>query len=113
MSRFWGITRERVFSPGKADDDRAILEATARCLREHGQTVSIVNGDDAEWPEPDAESVVFAMCQGGRALARLREWEARGVRVINRPEAILNCQRHRTIAAFATAAVPFPTSVLL
>jgi glutathione synthase/RimK-type ligase-like ATP-grasp enzyme len=113
MSRFLGITRECVFSPGKVDADRAILEATASCLRQQGQTVSIQNADQDRWPEPDGDTVVFAMCQGERALARLRQWEARGVRIVNCPAAIVNCQRHHTIAAFAAAAVPFPASVLL
>jgi hypothetical protein len=113
MSRFLGITRERVFSPGKIDADRAILEAAGSCLRQHGQIVSILIADEDLWPAPDQDTVVFAMCQGARALARLRQWEARGVRIVNRPAAIVNCQRHHTIAAFAAAAVPFPASVLL
>jgi hypothetical protein len=113
MTGFLGITRERIFSPGKVDHDRAILEATAVCLQQQGQRVSILNADEDHWPEPANDTVVFAMCQGARALARLRQWEARGVRIVNRPTGIVNCQRHRTIAALAAAAVPFPTSVLL
>jgi hypothetical protein len=113
MSAFLGITRERVFSPGKVEDDSAILHLVAEELRQSGHTVAVVAGDDERCPEPAGRTIVFAMCQGPRALERLRRWQARGVRVINRPEAILNCQRRRTIAAFAQAATPFPESVLV
>ncbi len=113
MSTFLGITRERVFSPGKVEDDSAILHLVAQELRQPGHAVAVVAGDDERWPEPAGDTIVFAMCQGPRALERLRRWEARGVRVINRPEAILNCQRQRTVPALMQAGTPFPRSVLV
>lgn len=113
MSRFIGITREPVFSPGKVDDDRAILEMTAERLRGLGHAVDVCSAADDEWPEPDDATVVFTMAQGARAVQRLQDWEARGVRIINRAEGILNCQRHRTVAAFAGTDIAFPETVLL
>ncbi len=113
MSRFLGITREPEFSPGKVDDDRAILEMTAARLRELGQAVEVCGADDDEWPAPADGTVVFTMAQGLRALDRLQHWEARGVRIVNRPEGILNCQRYRTVAAFAGTDLAFPETVLL
>lgn len=114
MSTYLGVRRERVFSPGRFfDDDGAILDAVAHCLRQRGNDVVLCSADAEEWPEPAPGTVVFAMCQGGRALARLQQWQARGVRIINHPEGILNCQRHRTVAAFARAGIPFPDTVLL
>jgi hypothetical protein len=53
------------------------------------------------------------MCQGAAALQHLQEWVARGVRVVNSPVGILNCQRHRTIAAFAPTDIPFPASAVV
>ncbi|MFI5396685.1 MAG: RimK family alpha-L-glutamate ligase [Candidatus Binatia bacterium] len=113
MSQLFGITRERVFSPGKVEDDSAILEAAAAHLRERGHTVTMFRADEPDWPDPTGVSLVFTMGQGAAALARLQQWKLQGVRIINSPDGILNCQRHRTIAAFARAKIPFPESVLV
>lgn len=113
MSRFLGITREPVFSPGRVADDSAILHLVADALRHQGHTVAVVGGDDERWPEPVADSIVFAMCQGPGALERMHRWEARGVRIVNRPEGILNCQRQRTVPALVQAGTAFPESLLL
>jgi hypothetical protein len=113
MSKLFGITRERVFSPGKVDDDSAILETAAHHLRQWGHTATVFRADAAEWPDVAGVRLVFTMAQGAAAIARLQAWETRGVRVVNSPEGILNCQRHRTIAALARAQVPFPGSVLV
>jgi hypothetical protein len=113
MSAFLGITREHVFSPGRVADDSAILHLVADELRRQGYSVDVIAGDDERWPEPPDDAVVFAMCQGPRALERMRRWEARGVRIINRPEGILNCQRHRTVPALVEARTPFPESLLV
>jgi hypothetical protein len=113
MSTFFGITREPVFSPGKVADDSAILHLVGDELRQRGHTVAVIAGDDERWPEPATDTVVFAMCQGPRALERMQRWEARGVRIINRPQGILNCQRHRTVPALVEAGTAFPDSILL
>src|SRR5262249_32424858 len=113
MSRFLGLTRERVFSPGRVDDDAAILTLVADRLRQLGHSVSVHSGDEDAWPECAADTVVFTMCQGAAALHRLQEWTARGMRIINRPEGILNCQRHRTIATLAQTDMAFPASVVV
>lgn len=111
MSDFLGIARERVYSPGKIEDDRAILDAVAERLRARHR-VEVVSADD---PLPDvaAPTVVFAMCQGPAALAALRAMEAAGVRVINSVAGIENAHRRRMLAAFARDAVPHPQSIVL
>ena len=113
MSRFLGITREPVFSPGRVADDSAILHLVADELRHQGHSVAVVGGDDEHWPQPATETTVFAMCQGPRALERMRGWEARGVRIVNRPEGILNCQRSCTVPALVRAGTAFPESLLV
>ena len=113
MSRFLGITRERVFSPGRVDDDGAILHMVADRLRTAGHEVSVFDADEPRWPQPVAGTVVFAMCQGERALAHLQQWQARGLRIVNTPDGIRNCQRHRTVAAFAGSPIAFPETVLV
>lgn len=113
MSRFFGITREHVFSPGKIEADAAVLETVAARLRALGHVVSVCSADAPQWPDADGASAVFTMCQGAVALERLARWAAAGLRVVNSPQGILNCQRHRTIALLARADVPFPPSVLV
>jgi glutathione synthase/RimK-type ligase-like ATP-grasp enzyme len=113
MMRFLGITREAIFSPGRVDDDAAILLAVADALRSSGNSVETIRADDDRWPEPTTDTTVFTMAQGDRSLARLQEWERRGLRVINRSQGILNCQRHRTVPLLTEARVEFPTSLLV
>jgi glutathione synthase/RimK-type ligase-like ATP-grasp enzyme len=113
MSYYLGITRERVFSPGKVEADAAVLEAVATSLRRLGHVVSVLSGDAPAWPDSDGVAAVFTMCQGPEALERLSAWRARGLRVINTPQAILNCHRQRTIALLKGGGVPFPDSILV
>jgi hypothetical protein len=108
---FLGIARERVYSPGKVGDDRAILDAVAARLGGRHR-VTVVSADDA-LPAVTASTVVFAMCQGPAALAAMRAWEAAGVRVINSVAGIENAHRRRMLAAFARDGVPHPESVVL
>jgi hypothetical protein len=111
VSTFLGIAREREYSPGKVEADRAILDAVAARLRAAGHEVTLVAADD-EWPS-DPPPVVFAMCQGPRALAALWRWENAGVRAINTSQAILQCHRRRTLTAFAAHGIHHPASALV
>jgi len=108
---FLGIARERVYSPGKVDDDRAILDAVAGHLAATHR-VQVVSAD-APLPRPAPAPVVFAMCQGPAALDVLRSWEATGVRVINSVAGIENAHRRHMLAAFARHGVRHPESALL
>ncbi len=106
-----GIARERVYSPGKVEDDRAILDAVAAQLAATHR-VDVLSAD-APLPRTAPAPVVFAMCQGPAALDTLRGWEAAGVRVINSVTGIENAHRRRMLAAFARHGVPHPESALL
>jgi hypothetical protein len=108
---FLGIARERVYSPGKVDDDRAVLDAVADRLGS-AHRVRVVSADEP-LPEIAPPTTVFAMCQGPAALATLRRWEAAGVRIVNRPAAIANTHRARMLAAFERHGIAHPTSRLL
>jgi hypothetical protein len=111
MLDFFGITRERVYSPGKVDADRAILDAVAAALA-GAHRVDVHDGDrplPADAPAP----VVFAMCQSPSALATLQRWESAGVRVINSSAGIANTHRRRMIDRFAAADIAHPASTLL
>jgi hypothetical protein len=111
MIEFLGIARERVYSPGKVEDDRAILDAVAERLRARHR-VAVVSADEP-LPAVASPTIVFAMCQGPAALAAMRRWEAAGVRVINSVAGVENAHRRRMLAAFTRDRVPHPESVVL
>jgi hypothetical protein len=112
MSEFLGIARERVFSPGKVDADRAILDAVADELRHGGHVVRLVSAEEP-LAMPSRKVTVFTMSQGEQALATLRQWERGGIHVINSVDAILNCHRHRMVERFQRAGIATPETILL
>jgi hypothetical protein len=111
MTAFLGIARERVYSPGKVEDDRAILDAVAECLSKSHPVRTV----SAEEPlaEPDPGTIVFTMCQGPTALETIRGWESTGIRVINSAASIENCHRHRMLPALDCMAVNCPPGVIV
>lgn len=111
MKDFVGIYRERIYSPGKVEADRAILDAVAARLRVRS-TVAVLSADDP-LPEIPAGATVFTMCQGPCALARLHAWAGAGHRIVNSPAAIENCHRRRMLAAFEWSGVRHPESILI
>lgn len=110
---FLGVAREPEFSPGKVDADAAILHAVARELAAGGARVRVVAAGELLRLKPEPATLVFAMCQGNQALACLSGWVARGVRVINAPQAILASQRFRAIPRLAAAGVAVPRTVVI
>jgi hypothetical protein len=103
----FGVYREPTHSPGRVDDDAAILECVSAALAERGFGVKLVAAD-ALIEAPSAN--VFAMCERGTILDRLAAMEKSGSIVVNAPAAIRNTYRHRMIELFAQRRVPAPLS---
>jgi hypothetical protein len=99
-----GVLREPEFSPGRVDDDAAILERTAQALAARGVRVRI--GSAAVLDDPDLRGVL-AMCQSADALVALDRLAAR-IPIVNTPRAIRACHRRATAELLARAGVPFP-----
>jgi hypothetical protein len=106
----WGIYRETAHSPGRVDDDHAILDCVAGVLRTRGFDVALV-GPDAEFDTRSAN--IFAMCERGPVLERLQKAQTTGSVVVNSPDAIRNTYRHRMIELFARHQVPAPHSQII
>ena len=103
----WGVYREAAHSPGRIDDDAAILERVGALLVERGFRVELIAGDGLiETPSAN----VFVMCERGTILDRLATMEKSGSIVVNSPAAIRNTYRHRMIELFAQRRVPAPLS---
>jgi hypothetical protein len=99
-----GVFRERRYSPGKVEDDAAILDRVAALLRQKGLAVLTVAGEELPGVAVSPR-IVFAMCQGPEALARL---EAFRCPVVNPPRAIRACYRTNLLRELEAAAIPQP-----
>jgi hypothetical protein len=106
----WGIYRELAHSPGRIDDDRAILQSVGTALTARGFDVELVTAD-AGFDTHFAN--IFAMCERGPILDRLRNAEKAGSIIVNSPEAIRNTYRHRMIELFARHGVCTPASQII
>ncbi len=106
----WGVYREAAHSPGRIDDDAAILESVGASLTERGFAVELVEADAMD-EAPSAN--VFIMCERGPILDRLAAMEKTGAIVVNSPAAIRNTYRHRMIELFARRDVSAPSSQIV
>jgi hypothetical protein len=109
MATIVGVFREAQFSPGRVEDDAAILRATAAVLEKRGLSLRL--GDVERAAAPDV-AAVLAMCQTADALRAL-DVHARRVPVINTPTAIRNCYRTETVRLLSAAGGPFPRTAIV
>jgi hypothetical protein len=106
----WGIFRETSHSPGREDDDAAILLATAGKLAERGFEVATCEADDAAEALRTPGSRIFSMCEQHGIIDALRKAEDAGSVIVNRPGAVLNTYRHKTVELFIKANISAPPS---
>lgn len=107
MTHVVGILREPEYSPGRVEDDAAILERTCDALADRGIDVSFGDVDLLARTTPAA---VIAMCQSAAALTALDRCVAADVPVVNTPDAIRACYRHETVRRLTGTAAPFPST---
>ena len=109
----WGIFREQAHSPGRETDDSEILRLTGKHLEARGFRVLIQSPEEIAWPPVERPHAVFFMCERLEILGHLRELAARGVPLVNAPDAVLNTYRDRMIALLEEAGVAFVESRLV
>ena len=102
-----GVLREPAHSPGRVDDDAAIMRRVSEALTDRGFKVQLITAD-ALMETPAAN--LFVMCERGVVLDRLSDMEKAGAIVVNAPAAIRNTYRHRMIELFARHGVSAPKS---
>src|SRR5215469_15858036 len=106
----WGIYRECAHSPGRIEDDHAILESVGAALAARGFDVELI-APDTEFDTQFAN--IFVMCERGPILDRLKNAEKTGSIVVNSPDAIRNTYRHRMVELFARHGVSGPASQIV
>jgi hypothetical protein len=109
----WGIYRESAHSPGRVDDDAAIMQHVAAALGARGFAVELLEPDAAEAAFAAPAANIFVMCERADILDRLKDATRRGAIVVNTPEAIRNTYRHRTVELFQRHGVPAPVSQIV
>src|ERR1700689_5272078 len=102
-----GVLREPAHSPGRVDDDAAIMRRVGEALAERGFNVELITAD-AVIEAPAAN--LFVMCERGAVLDRLAAREKAGAIVVNTTTAIRNTYRHRMVELFARNRVAAPRS---
>jgi hypothetical protein len=105
-----GIYRELAHSPGRVDDDSAIMKSVGEALTARGFHVELAT---AEAAFETRCANIFVMCERGAVLDRLKTAEREGSIVVNSSEAIRNTYRHRMIELFAQHHVPAPVSQIV
>jgi glutathione synthase/RimK-type ligase-like ATP-grasp enzyme len=106
----WGIYRESAHSPGRVDDDAAIMHHVGEAMKQRGFAVTLVTAEEAAPVFEAPNAMIFAMCEQGPILDRLNRAGQGGAVVVNSPDAIRNTYRHRMVELFARQHVPSPVS---
>lgn len=121
------ISRGTRFSPNHVGNDAAIYNKVIEELLRMGHSVRSYTEDEfaeasldelasassegaVESSSDGLPEVVVTMARDKQTLARLLEWEARGVRIINSPRGILNCVRRPMTELLLAHNVPHPRS---
>ncbi len=107
----YGMYRERALSPGKVEADAAILDAVLAGLQTAGWEIGRFSADNIPEDPPQA-ALILHLAQGPRALEVLEQWEKRGVRLINSPQAVRRCYRRYLFPLLAAAGVAYPATKL-
>ena len=104
-----GIYREQMFSPGKIEDDAAIMDATVEELSRLGWEIRTLRAESISTLAPRSEKVL-SMAQSDRVLNILHDWSRQGSRVINTVTSVRDCYRKPLTHLLAKASVCVPPS---
>src|SRR5262249_11910553 len=102
-----GIYREPDHSPGRVEDDRAIMNRVGKALASRGFNVDLV---DADASFDTRCSNMFVMCERSSVLDCLADAQNAGSIVVNSPNAALTTYPARMIDLFTRHRVPTPAS---
>jgi hypothetical protein len=104
----WAVYRELEHSPEREHDDALILQLAAGMLAAHGFRVRLMAPDELADDGGPLPAFLVHMCERADSLARLDGLESRGVLSVNRPLAVRNAHRDRSLSLLERAGVPVP-----
>lgn len=105
MIRVATISRNPLDSPNMTANDAAILGQIGELLKTHGvEVVQIKENEDI----PQEVDVVCTMSRTASTLQRLKDAEARGIRVINPTIAVERCSRRLFMEILSNSGIPQP-----
>jgi glutathione synthase/RimK-type ligase-like ATP-grasp enzyme len=107
-----GIYREQIFSPGKIEDDAAILDATVEELSRLGWEVRTRHAESLSDSSLRSEKVL-SMAQSEQVLSLLKNWSGQGTRVINTVPSVHSCYRKPLTHLLSRAGIVIPPSQLV
>jgi hypothetical protein len=93
-------------------NDAGILEAAVAAVADRGWSVSRCVEADVEAGRVPEGDLYLNMCQGRLASERLLTVPMTGP-ILNHPNAVLNCHRHRMVPLLEGGTVPFPLTCLM
>lgn len=93
----WGILRESEHSPNRENDDAAILQETAKKIRQSAGVEVLVFRPDEVPAGPELPDLVFFMCERPEVLDALERLQERGVGMVNTPQSVRNTYRYNTV----------------
>jgi len=103
-----GIYREEIFSPGKVQEDRAIMDKTLEKINKEGINVQVTAPENI--PEKYKPDLILSMAQSDKTLSTLKTWENNGIRIINSISSIKNCYRKNMIRLLKENNISIPKS---
>lgn len=105
-----GIYREEIFSPGKIQEDKEIMNDTLTEISKFGGNIKAIHPDVEAIPEKCDADLVLNMAQSGKTLSILSRWEKDGVRIINSSHSVINCYRRNMVRLLKENQIPMPRS---
>jgi len=103
-----GIYREKIFSPGKVQEDKEIMDRTLTEISKLGIVTEAISPESI--PEKCKADIVLNMAQSAETLSMLSKWEKDGIRIINSSNSITNCYRRNMIRLLKKNGLPIPKS---
>lgn len=106
-----GIYREQIFSPGKIQQDSAILDATLSKLAQMGYETYALRAETLDIVSPPG--LVLSLAQSDRTLGILGKLQEDGIPVINSVRSVRNCYRKNLVPLLQKNGLPVPESRII
>jgi hypothetical protein len=108
--RLLGVKRGSKFSPNHIGNDEAIFNLTTIELEKLGFEVTVCSEDEFLKMEHVAQPFIYTMARKKKVVAKLKDLESKGKKVINSGHGIENCFRTNMTKGLVEKNIPYPKS---